>query len=394
MQVVFKDFKKQKHTVNIEPTDSIATVKERLGELLSVEGNRIKLVFSGRVLQDGKTAEESSIKQDSQIIYMVSKAPAKKPDSAETSDSAGAAASGTATTVQSSTDATNGSNVASDVPMSSAEAGAAESSSATAPAVAPVAAAISAATPTTTTTLPAASSGDFTAGAQREATIANIMEMGYERAAVEEALLAAYNNPDRAVEYLLTGIPENLRRNRTQTAPTSATTTTTTTNDNNASAPEASNNSGNLFEQAAALNEGSTEGSAAAGPPATAEAQLERLRELIAEDPTMIEEVLGEIAATNPELAQVINSNPAVFIEYLTRGLGGEEALAEDQPIPGAEAEQQGGAAPFTIRLTEEENAAVQRLCELGFDYDTVLQVYIACDKDEATTADLLFRDS
>ena len=46
-------------------------------------------------------------------------------------------------------------------------------------------------------------------GEAMEATVAQIMEMGFERDQVMKAMRAAYMNPDRAVEYLMTGIPDH-----------------------------------------------------------------------------------------------------------------------------------------------------------------------------------------
>ncbi len=62
-------------------------------------------------------------------------------------------------------------------------------------------------TPATTTATPAPSATGNTGlatGAVYESAVSNLVEMGFERAQVVRAMRAAFNNPDRAAEYLMT----------------------------------------------------------------------------------------------------------------------------------------------------------------------------------------------
>ena len=49
-------------------------------------------------------------------------------------------------------------------------------------------------------------------GPEFENSIKNIVDMGFPRDEVIQAMKAAYNNPDRAIQYLTEGIPEDYIR--------------------------------------------------------------------------------------------------------------------------------------------------------------------------------------
>ncbi|CAF9912130.1 MAG: hypothetical protein GOMPHAMPRED_007564 [Gomphillus americanus] len=383
MKLTFKDLKQQKFVLEAEPSETIGQLKAKIAAEKGWDASGQKLIYSGKILKDEETVESYKIEEKGFIVCMVQKPKVAPAAAASDSTSTPAKPPSTPAPATISTPAAplpafgnTGSNVA--------------------------------ATPTPAQGSTTASTGGrdlndpnalATGGARTEA-IAEMESMGFPRSEIDRAMRAAFNNPARAVEYLLTGIPENTTQDNAPpadsgpTAPAAAapqqTTTTSTTNPTeDADAPI------NLFEAAAQAGRGPSGGrstgargaTAATGDDATAAAagsldflrnnpQFQQLRQIVQTQPQMLEPILQQVGAGNPQLAQMINANPDQFLQLLA------EDADENAPLP---------PGLHSVPVTEEEREAIERLCLLGFERDLVIQAYFACEKNEELAANFLF---
>jgi len=372
MKLTFKDLKQQKFTIEAEPSETIGQLKEKISGEKGWEASTQKLIYSGKILQDDNTIESYKIEEKGFIVCMTSKpkaAPSKPAEPATPAKPVSTPA------VPAAPAHSLGSNVAQ-------------------PPATP--------SPAPTSTAGPGSGGSFNdpsalaLGEQRAAAIANMESMGFEREQIDRAMRAAFFNPDRAVEYLLNGIPETQEERPPAAAPRPAAQPT--------EAPAAAQTATadepvNLFEQAA--QQGGARGGAGArgagglgalgGQGATGEErempsldflrnnpQFQQLRQVVQQQPAMLEPILQQVAAGNPGLAALIAQNPEAFM-----GLLAEDAGDDDVQMPPGTVHE--------IAVTEEERDAIERLCRLGFDRNDATQAYFACDKNEELAANFLF---
>lgn len=346
MKLELRDLKQVRWDLEVDEKDTVAQVKARNAEARSFGDDVVqKLIYSGRILKDADTIGSYNIEEGKQfIVCMTSK---KKPSkSASRAPEPEAAAA----------------------PQTAPQPGSTTASAGSTPGPQPE-------RPTATSF---SDPNSLATGAQLEGVVANIVDMGYERPLVMTALRMAYNNPDRAVEYLITGQAEQ-RHQQLSAEPEpeprdSSPPQADAAPDSDAPGPNSDGGDNdttdvNLIDSAAPASDDIHDPQ-----------DIRQLRDLVRQNPSLLEPLLQELAARNPMLADAMSQN---FEELLESG--GDADL--DEPIP------EGGVPPgsTTLEITPEENEAITRLMELGFDRTLVIQAYFACDKNEEIAANFLF---
>ena len=385
-----------------------------------------KLIHAGKVLKDNETLESYQIKENDFMVCMVTKAKKAKPAAAATPPAAAVAPPAAAAAPPAAAEAPPAEAAPTD--MDAESTGAADASPA-APA-APAA--------------PAEAAAEDPAFTEK---VTQLQSMGFPEDQCRAALRAAFDNSERAVEYLMTGIPAG---------------------------------AGPMDVGAAGQGEAPAEGGQeAAGGPLEAlrrHPQFDQLRQLVQSQPAALGQVLQQIGQQDAELLRIINENRDEFVKMMNEpvappagggaaamggGMGGmaaamgamgggqgggpspqqitqmlagmnpeqREQMAQQMGMTAEQLQQvaammaqmppeamqqmmgaamgggmpgggmpgggmPGGGAPpgaVQISLTPEEAASVEQLVGMGFAKSEAVQAFLACDKNVEMAANFLF---
>lgn len=349
MLVTLKNLKQETFQIEIDQSETVKALKMKIesekGDMY--KASEQKLIYAGKILVDDDPITKYNIDEKKFIVVMVAKpkpAPTPAPPSEPTPAPTPAAATpAPAPAAQESAEKPE-------------EAAKTEDKSEPAPAPTPQA-------------ITPADSG-LVMGEDYSRMVQNIADMGYERSQVEAALRASFNNPDRAVEYLLTGIPPQLEVG----------------------------GGGGAAPAPATQGEGVAPASVPAGQAAENplaflrdHEMFQQIRAVIQQNPSMLSTMLQQIGQSNPQLLQIISQNQEAFIRMINEGEAGEEGEGALPGLPG-EGALAGEALdqPGVIQVSPADKEAIERLKALGFPEHLVVQAYFACEKNENLAANFL----
>lgn len=393
MKITVKTLKGAHFDLTVEGSDSIVSVKRQIEEQLGKDGSfpyeQQLLIHQGKVLKDETTLADNNVNENGFIVVMTTKPKSSQP--APTPAPPAPAPAAPSVPLPAAPQAP--------IPQATPE-------SATTSAFAPPAASPPISSPTPAPVEPASNeppadaygtaASSLVAGSHLESVVQQIMDIGgdaWDREIVLRALRAAYNNPERAVEYLYSGIPETAEpAPPVARGPPGATPAPVAgaglapgaaASPVPAPAPEGPNAAPlDLFPQGMP---GMAGGAGGAGSGALdflrSNAQFQALRTMVQANPQILQPMLQELGKQNPQLLQLINSNQQEFLRLINEDIG----EAQGDPLA-----QLGGAVPQHINVSNEEKEAIDRLEGMGFDRALVIEAFFACDKDEQLAANYL----
>ncbi|KAF5184513.1 Uv excision repair protein rad23 [Thalictrum thalictroides] len=381
MKLTVKTLKGSQFEIRVQPGDTIMAVKKNIEDVQGKDnypcGQQL-LIHHGKVLKDESTLEENKVSEDGFLVVMLSKS--------KSMGSSGGSSAQPATTAPPAT-------VPTSVPA------------ATAPTSVPATTAptsVTTATPPTSapvvvpqTAVPADAYGqaasNLVAGSNIEQIIQELIDMGggnWDKDTVTRALRAAYNNPERAVDYLYSGIPEEVAV-PVPTFPSNqgsggGNPTTETGLPGAAPASGVPNSSPlNLFPQEA-LSTGPAVGDGSLDFLRNNQ-QFQTLRSMVQANPQILQPMLQELSKQNPQLLRLIQEHHAEFLQLI------------NEPVEGAEGdlfEQADQDMPHAISVTPAEQESIERLEAMGFDRTLVIEAFLACDRNEELAANYLLENA
>lgn len=328
MQVTLKTLQQQTFKIDIDPEETVKALKEKIEsekgkDAFPVAGQ--KLIYAGKILSDDTALKEYKIDEKNFVVVMVTKPKAVTAPVPATTQQSNA----TTTTAVSSSTATVVAQAPTSTPASAPTSTPASTTPASTPASSePTPASATqpekpaekpAQSPVVTSPAPADSTpGDssrsnlfedatsaLVTGQSYENMVTEIMSMGYEREQVIAALRASFNNPDRAVEYLLMGIPGDRESQAVVDPPPQAVSTGT---------PQSP------AVAAAAATTTATTTTSAGGHPLEFlrnQPQFQQMRQIIQQNPSLLPALLQQIGRENPQLLQQISQHQEHFIQML-----------------------------------------------------------------------------
>ncbi|XP_062937986.1 UV excision repair protein RAD23 homolog B [Cynocephalus volans] len=406
MQITLKTLQQQTFKIDIDPEETVKALKEKIEsekgkDAFPVAGQ--KLIYAGKILNDDTALKEYKIDEKNFVVVMVTKPKAVTTTAPATTQQSNSA---TTTTVSSSTATAVAqapaptpalaptSTAASITPASTTASSEPAPASATKqekpaekPAETPVAT-----SPTSTDSTSGDSSRSnlfedatsaLVTGQSYENMVTEIMSMGYEREQVIAALRASFNNPDRAVEYLLMGIPGDRESQAVVDPPQAAST----------GAPQSS-----AVAAAAATTTATTTTTSSGGHPLEFlrnQPQFQQMRQIIQQNPSLLPALLQQIGRENPQLLQQISQHQEHFIQMLNEPVqeAGGQGGGGGGGGSGGIAEAGSGHMNY-IQVTPQEKEAIERLKALGFPEGLVIQAYFACEKNENLAANFLLQQN